>query len=428
MTQRYATLAKISSLARAVTKRMPRKALGLCIIAGALACLASSGLMAYDGPKVAPPTGGQQHAVDEYVAVRVWNIGTCEHFGEQRCELSMSLKLPEKAIKVTGGRITKAITGSGESILPEPSKPFSRHVMIDRLKKDAQTCEFDTFLLTPDEHEKTLKEVSGYLEYTTVTGSSRIGFRATDIPLPNYELSVDKTTGILIAKIPYVKFTHNYGRRDDKYNLLLMVKLPREVLAVTGGTIQKVTTGANKSLLPESKRHRRLLFPKLREDKKTVVFKVTMRNPEKPEEFLKEISGTLEYLTSDGTKQIDTGLIDFKAGTKIEEIEAVIESIEADNNRPGWNRLGLGLGPLPLQAILTAEFYSSDGRKLDVDKAGSQTVRILARVNSSVFYVMEGDWPPKGRIVLKVAQNVTTNKLGFRAVNISLDGDCFKSP
>ncbi|MHC4397257.1 MAG: tetratricopeptide repeat protein [Planctomycetota bacterium] len=460
----------------------------------------------------------------EVLVPKVRSVSLAGNYGKEMLRLSMSVKLPQKAVSVTGGKIETAITGSGENVLGKDT--WDNKIDFPRLKKDGRDCDFKVHVLIPDEQEKNLKEVSGYLDYITATKSReidlgmmefkagskskepgfsvskvgpseweegsttmslevnllrgslksvkfydengeeldisrsgtsysgsrllnldfrakgqfpskgrivldvydevkkhKIGFKALDISLGRDELSIDEATGLLIAKITNVNFPQKYGKQGNEYELPLTVKLPGPALTVSGGVVEKVITAANKSLLPEEKWGSIIHFPKLKKDKKSVEFDVRIRNPEKQKEFIKEISGTLEYFTSNGTQKVDTGLIEFKVGTKIEKIGAMINSIKANESQKDQIELQVELEQLLHQAIPSAEFYSPDGQKLSARKSGWG----IWGGKHHVSFTIKGSWPPSGRIVFQVAKNLKKHKIGFKAVNIILDGNSFES-
>ena len=57
----------------------------------------------------------------EVLVPKVRNVGVAENYGEEKLRLSMSVKLPEKAISVMGGKIEKAIAGTGKNVLGDKS-------------------------------------------------------------------------------------------------------------------------------------------------------------------------------------------------------------------------------------------------------------------------------------------------------------------
>ncbi|MEN8127544.1 MAG: HEAT repeat domain-containing protein [Planctomycetota bacterium] len=232
----------------------------------------------------------------------------------------------------------------------------------------------------------------------------------------------EEPTAFVKAEIGTVDFPGMYGKKDDGYKIPLVVELPTPALSVSGGVIESVTTAGGESLLPEDKWDQRAHFPEIGEDNKTVEFSIQIRNPEKEKELIKEIVGSLEYLTSEGTQTVDTGLIDFKEGTKIGEIGAAIGSIKPDDWNENQITLGLNVGQLPPDAILSFEFYSSDGQKLDVTKSGYEGFNDAYTIHFNI----DGSWPEKGRIVLEITTNLKEHTIGFMVSNISLDGDSFE--
>ena len=83
--------------------------------------------------------------------------------------LSLIAELPEPVIKISGGRVEKALTDSGKDLLPK--EQWDRKIKYPMLAGDNKTAVFDVDLLLPDETARGLEEVSGVLEYLTAGGS-----------------------------------------------------------------------------------------------------------------------------------------------------------------------------------------------------------------------------------------------------------------
>ena len=86
--------------------------------------------------------------------------------------LSLIAGLPAPAVKVSGGRVEKALTNTGANLLP--ARDWDRKIRFARLSKDRQTAVFDVELLLPDEGAAALEELAGTIEYLTASGVKNV--------------------------------------------------------------------------------------------------------------------------------------------------------------------------------------------------------------------------------------------------------------
>ena len=205
--------------------------------------------------------------------------------------------------------------------------------------------------------------------------------------------------------------------QTDGYTLSLIGELPAPAIKVSGGRIEKATTDTGKSLLPKNQWGRKIKFPRLAKDKKTVVFDVELLLPDKDVEGLEELSGTLEYLTADASRAVDLGIMDFKVGAKGKGLGTVIRSIGKDPWQKSATVLSLRLSLRP-EVLESAEFFAQDGTKLDVSKRGYESIAGTTTLKFSI----KGKLPPKGRIVLNLFEGLKKNEIPFEITEISLTG------
>lgn len=92
--------------------------------------------------------------------------------------LSLIGELPGAVLKITSGKLEKAIADNGDSLLPE--REWDRKIHFPRLSKHKTTVVFEVKLMLPGENVKGLREVSGMLEYTVAGGSREVDLGITD--------------------------------------------------------------------------------------------------------------------------------------------------------------------------------------------------------------------------------------------------------
>jgi len=208
--------------------------------------------------------------------------------------------------------------------------------------------------------------------------------------------------------------------QSDGYTLSLIGELPAPAIRASGGKIEVATTDTGKSLLPEHQWGRKIKFPKLAKDKKTVVFDVELLLPDEDVEGLEEVSGVLEYLTATGTKQIDLGIMDLKDGAKSNVEDFSIKSIK---KKPGaWEKgntyMHIGINLLR-GSIKDVKLYREDGTEIKTFFAGSSYMKDRL-INYNIR--TKGEFPPRGRIVFEVLDGITKHEIPFKLTNISLTG------
>ena len=86
--------------------------------------------------------------------------------------LALIMDLPEPAVRISGGEVTKASTDSGKSLLP--AADWDRKIKLARLSRDKRTVVFEVELALPDENARGLDEVSGTLEYLTGAAAKQV--------------------------------------------------------------------------------------------------------------------------------------------------------------------------------------------------------------------------------------------------------------
>jgi hypothetical protein len=205
--------------------------------------------------------------------------------------------------------------------------------------------------------------------------------------------------------------------QSNGYTLSLIAELPAPVVKVSGGKIEKAMTDTGKELLPKDQWSRKIRFPTLAGDGKTVVFDVELLLPDEGARGLEEVSGTLEYLTASGSREADLGVIAFEVGAKGDAYGAVVSSIEADPWQNNATMLGLRLD-LPAEAIKSVEFYADGGAKLDISQRGSGSIGGTTTLKFSV----RDQLPKSARVVLNVFDELKKDQIPFRIRNISLTG------
>jgi len=206
-----------------------------------------------------------------------------------------------------------------------------------------------------------------------------------------------------------------FGRQKG-YTLSVILELPEPNLIMINGQIQTAITDTGQDVLPE--RGGRIFPCRLSKDKKAVVFDVDLLVPEKDVDRFAEISGTLNSLRAAGTRKIDLGIIDFKAGAKSGIDGFSIESVKKLSWDKQYTEMNLNVSLLR-GSVKNVTLYREDGTEIEVHRTGTWSHQGRIR---SIGYKTKGSFPPKGRIVFEVLDNVTQCRIPFQFTNISLLG------
>ncbi len=219
-----------------------------------------------------------------------------------------------------------------------------------------------------------------------------------------------------VAKLRRGEKPIKYRDVNDIYILPLEVTASKATLALLGGGIKKIVDSSGENLLSE--KFVQIQVQPFEPGDKTLRFNMLTPKPKKENATLAEISGTLWYLRMLYFKNIDTGVIDFAEGTSIKGIRGKIGTIRMDKTQRTIFRIEVTEYPAAIKDI---EFWSEDGRILDIERVGSG-----GRPRHNVSYLIystapKEPLPAKGRITLRLAKQVKEENFDFKAVNIVLD-------
>jgi hypothetical protein len=205
---------------------------------------------------------------------------------------------------------------------------------------------------------------------------------------------------------------------DANYTVSLLAEFPGSVQSVTDETvISTATADDGADLLPDSDWNRKAHFPKLAKDKTAAILEFKLNLPGSGVKVLKELSGTVQYRVSGGTKEVDLGFDELKVDATGTNLDARIESI-----REGWQKNGSQDMVLHLKATpdgLKSVSLVVDGMKtvLRQNGYGSSGMNIF-----NFTYECKTNFPANGRIVAEVYDKVQTFEAPFKLENLTLLG------
>ncbi len=203
------------------------------------------------------------------------------------------------------------------------------------------------------------------------------------------------------------------------YTLSLILDLPEPNLILTKGRVNKAITDTGQNILAEPEHDRETSFPELSKDGNTAVFSVNLSVPDKEAKGIAELSGTLGYIKSTGTKTIDLGIMEFVDGAKSQVEGFSIQSVRTNKWNHGKSEIDLNVDLLRGH-LVSERFYREDGTEIVVSSSGGS---ISGDRRLGIAYTTNGKFPPKGRIVLEVIDGITRHEINFSLKNISLTGE-----
>ncbi len=245
-------------------------------------------------------------------------------------------------------------------------------------------------------------------KFTTQIGPAAKGdaFKSLEVVGARFVSEVDK-------KLELRAFNQEAG-----YTLSVLGKFSGSVLDVTDESkVLKAVADDGSDLLPDSDFKKRLSFPQLSEDKSAVLFEIELVTPGKAVKSIREVSGTIQYTVSSGTKEVELGFGALKAGEKGKELGAEITEI-----KDGWEKgeskeieIKLKIKPEGIK-----EMVLMDGAKrIVMDKRGSSS---FGDGPTTFTFSAEKGIPEGGKLVVVIHDGVKTFDIPFKLENLSLLG------
>lgn len=201
------------------------------------------------------------------------------------------------------------------------------------------------------------------------------------------------------------------------YTLSVIGEFPGAVMSVKEGEVITALTDSGQSLLPERDWDRKVSFPRLSDDKSSVIFEVKLNIPSEDVKYLKEISGNLNYITASGEEKIDLGYLECKAGAKASKFDATIESITASDWPKNSTNLQFKIF-LSADTVKNIKFYDVDGIELKFTQNGYS----YSNRSTSFTYNTTEKIPEKVKIVIEKHSKLKKFEIPFKLENISLLG------
>lgn len=129
------------------------------------------------------------------VRISDWEKNIRAFYSEKGYTLSIVGEFPGAVLKITGGKLKKAIADNGKSLLPDDE--WKRDIKFYTLSKDKTIVNFELEMKLPSPRVKKFKEISGYLEYISASG-----LKKTDLGISKFkEGTHGKKYGAIIKSV-----------------------------------------------------------------------------------------------------------------------------------------------------------------------------------------------------------------------------------
>jgi hypothetical protein len=259
------------------------------------------------------------------------------------------------------------------------------------------------------------------LEFAKIEKQTGTSVAASVSPAQGGSLKSVRVAGVRLIMESNQKRDLRPFNYDAEYSVALLVEFPGSIQSVTDESrLQVAVADDGTSLLPENDYNCKIHFPHLSTDKTAAMLEVRMQVPGAGVKGLKELSGRVNYTVSSGTKEVDLGIEDLKAGAAGTELGAKINSIDEGWKKDGSQILHLRLNTNP-DGIKSLSLLV-DGIKTPLRQNGYG-----GGGNSYEFnYESTDAFPAKGRLVAEVYDNIKAFEAPFKLENITLLGASMK--
>jgi hypothetical protein len=188
------------------------------------------------------------------------------------------------------------------------------------------------------------------------------------------------------------------------------------VLSVKEGLLTKAVSDSGENLLPKEEFHRQISFPRLTNDRASVVLDVRLQKPGPKATGVKEISGKIQYVVGKTIKEVDLGFAEFAKGAAGKALGAEIQELGDAQFQEGHQELTLKLDTQK-EAVTKVLFYDAAGKELETvfpeDTFGGDAVFRIS---------LKGKFPAKGKAVAKVYQDLQVYEIPFTVTDVDLLG------
>jgi len=197
------------------------------------------------------------------------------------------------------------------------------------------------------------------------------------------------------------------------FTLAVMGTLPEQAINLLPGKLETALTDTGVSLLPESDWDRKISWPKLGKDGRTVLLDLELKKPGQKVKSLQKLSGTFGYLVSTGEfSMVDLGISKFEKGVKGNKFGAKVVSASV-------NSLDI-LVNVVKDSVKSAKLFDEQGKKVDA---------VFGYSWSSMYTILKfspmlqgQQLPLQGKVQLEMLADFKVYEIEFDLTDIPLLG------
>lgn len=203
------------------------------------------------------------------------------------------------------------------------------------------------------------------------------------------------------------------GQNFVGLSLVLAGDLPEPATAAEEGTVEAIVTDTGQDLTPEREWDRRISFPRLCADGRTVYFELDLPLPQAGSDGFAEIRGRVQCQFARGIDEVDLGFAQLADDSEGTVHGAKLSSCSSYEGR--WScELQLQIARERVQALLLV----IDGEVVTMEQHGYSA----CNDECTLQYECEVEPPPDARLVLRLVSELQPMELPFALGPVNLQG------
>lgn len=205
------------------------------------------------------------------------------------------------------------------------------------------------------------------------------------------------------------------GQNYASYSVTIVGDAPEGAVKADEGRMEAAITDAGANLVPEDEWQRRISWPKLTKDRKTVFFDVELRFGDAAVDGFRELRGLISLMASSGTEDVDLGIKKLETGAAGTACGATIERFEPQDEERTSLELKLQIA---MDLIESVRLLTPKGEELPFVQNGYSSSGDECTLN----FTIEGAIPKKAKLVARLAKNLHRLEVPFEVRDVDLLG------
>jgi hypothetical protein len=208
---------------------------------------------------------------------------------------------------------------------------------------------------------------------------------------------------------------HPFGQNFNSYACVVAADLPEPALKADEGVLEAFILGDGTDATPSDEWDRRIHFPKLTKDGRTLFCEVSVKLPELPPDSIREIRGAVRVQVATREEEVELGFPALKAGAQGKAFDAVLERCETEED--GRLRIELRLA-LAMERVRTVELVDKKGQAVELNRSG------YSSSGDECTLTLDGEVPlkPGAKLRARVLADLKELEVPFQAGPVDLLG------